>query len=846
MPSLLLPLLHPPALAAPPLLVPGGELVAGEEALVEWFAPRLAAETRLQVVVKGGSAGTVERRADGRLRVPVRPDAPGEVVLELRLGASGGKEAERYVLPVRPSMSAGLVVTGRSGALPARVLAGEGPLDLRVRPAGEDPRRPDQRRLAQRALLGRWEAAVPDAEGWSARYTPPARLDAPAFEVLAFTDLGAPGASFGHLVLPLAARTELRLPAEPGASCALVVAGERFAPDAARPDGELLFTIDLPPGQPRGELLCQQQGQAQRRTVDLPSGQRPTLALLPTLPVVPSGGSLPLQLVVLDALGQPQTSGPLPTLQASAGTVEDGRWQGDGLASIRWTAPGSAGRVRLVASWLDARAEIEVEVVERAVPPRPVDPRPPLVAGKRDTPLTLGDGRATAVLSDAWTVRGRPDGPVLALRPASGRQGGSLSLVGALPASAGGLAAVVGWAETPVLGPGVREPVGVLLATVDPLGLPVAGVDLRLSVEGGKAPSSVRTDAQGRARIAVQPERDGLLVLRAEGGGLRVAVPVLVGLAEAPLLDPPGGGTADELRLREIARAWAPAVLIQAPGGPVRHLVPPPSEVPAPRIASPDPRRPRLTQRLEALVRPPAGPSEEPDPEQSTRQAAAIDISWATVPHSYGSRSSGLHGIPSRVKADQGDLLRGRPIGAPALIARLELPAWKALAWESRLAGRYEGYLVRETAFTRLDVQGSSGLKWRLLDEGPGQPFLLAQAEYARVPIFTYATFREEDPDKSTGARMLVASVPGARLGGGLELDLGALDLRLEGSETMAPWPVHTRGELDIAIQLARRVAIRAGLELGFRSMRFDLGEERVRVTDQQHAISLGLRVRPR
>ncbi len=749
------------AAAAPPVLLPGGELVAGEAGLVDLWAPELPTDTTIRARASGGQAGPVERLADGRIRVAVQPSTAGRFELFLALSGPGGKESGRYAFEVQPPMAGGLSIEAR----PLETPVGGAPVELLVRPQAADRRAPGERRLLIQTSAGRVEGPQAADKGWTLRFTPPDRLAEPLFAIVTVADAAAPGATPGWVAIPVATPTTLRFPFEAGASCALLVGEQRFGPVSSDEEGKLSFALTLPPGHARGELECQHQGQSLRRTVALPSGKEPTLAVLPLPARVPAGASLSLNMVVLEADGTPRMAGTAPSIEASSGRVEESKLVGSGLATARWTAPDSPGVVTLKANLLGGQAQARVEVVAASA-----------------------SGQAT----------------------------------GQAPA------AILGWTSTPILPAGHRAPVAASVLVVDELGLPVPGLTLELSAEKAKVAASVRTDAQGRGRVQLSPLEDGVVVLNMSLGGVRSAMSILVGQGGEALSDAPATGTLRDQALRERARAAASGEALP----------------PLPSPTAPTARTARQAAGFEQDEKERRGLST--DSEQAAEPGArsrkpTLAVSAATVPHSYGSTSSGLHGLPSEIKADQGDLLRGKPVGAPAGLIRFSLPLVKSVAWDTRLAARYEGYVVRETAFTRLDLQGASGLRFGMASESQGRPYLLAQAEYSRVPIFTFARFREEDPDKATGARMLVTSVLGARLGGGVELDFGPLLLRLEGSETLAPWPVHTRGEADLSWRLTESLALRTGLELGFRSMRFDLGEDRVRVTDQQHALSLGM-----
>jgi hypothetical protein len=681
--------------------------------------------------------------------------------------------------------------------------------------------------------------------GWTVRWTPPATLPEPTYAVLGFADGAAPAGMPGWAAVPVRVDTPLRFEVEPGASCTLV-AGEERASATADASGALAVRIGLHPAVARGELQCTVQGRAFSRAVSLPAGQHPWLGWLPLPGRVTAGASVPLQVVVVEDDGTPRLDGTMPSVQASGGVVGPLRLVGNGLAAGSWTAPSQPGSVRLIASLLGQQVEATIEVVAEL--PRGMAVAEPAVLGDgaRDSKLAVSGLVPLSVLGEGAALRGRvssdASGATASVRMDSGRRSATVALAPTLPQSGMVPAALVGWADTPTVPAGHREPVGLILAVVDTMGLPVAGLTLELSATGGTVAPSARTDSNGLARVSLTPTSDGLLVVHARAAGLEGSVPVLVGLADGPLADAPGSGP-DRTRIqRERLRAAVPTVLLARHGQPVGQLpgsargaILPPADIATAATAA-EAAGQALAAQAEAVAR------SKPPKEARDEAWARFAVVAATVPHSYRLTSDGDEGLPAEVVADQGDLLRGQVAGAPAVHLRaVVLPPDLPLGFDARLQGRYEGYVVNDEAFTRLDLQGVAGVRVPLPPTGMARPYLLGQFEYSRVPVFTYADFREENPDKATGARILTAGVPGARLGGGVGLVLGDLLVELEGTETLSPWPVHTRAEVGAEYALAPLVGLRAGLELGFRSFRFDLDPAEARVTDQQHAMSVGL-----
>ncbi|MCK6502653.1 hypothetical protein L6R53_04535 [Myxococcota bacterium] len=831
-----------PALAADPLLLPGAPLQAGQPGTVELWAPDLPSDARLKAHAAGARVGAVERLDDGRLRVPVEPGQAGPLALALQVRGPEGKEESTFEVPVVAAFEGGL----RATPAQARVVLGRDKLlELAIEPARASAQPPAERRLVVHGSVGRMDAPRSTGSGWTVRWTPPPTLAEPTFAVLGFADGAAPAGMPGWAAVPVLVETPLRFDVEPGAQCSLR-AGEESAAAIADPEGSLALRIALHPAVARGELQCTVDGRAFTRAVSLPAGQHPWLGWQPLPPRVTAGASIPLQVVVVEDDGSPRLAGTMPTVTASAGVVGPLQLVGHGLAAGTWTAPAQPGSVRLAARLLGQEVEATIEVVAELPRGSAVAEPPILGDGARDARLAVSGLVPHSVLGQGAALRGRvasdAGGATATVRMDAGRRSATVVLAPELPQSGLVPAAVVGWADTPTLPAGHREPVGLVLAVVDTMGLPVPGVTLALSATGGTVAASTRTDSAGLARVALAPVSDGLLVVHATAAGLQGSVPVLVGLADGALADAPGSGPDRTRILRERLRAALPTVLLARHGQAVGQLpltsrgaILPPAD-PATASSAAEAAGQALAAQAEAVARtrPPRPAREE--------AWARFAVAAATVPHSYRLTSDGDEGLPAEVVADQGDLLRGQVAGAPALHLRAVVqPADLPLGFDARLQGRYEGYVVNDEGFTRLDLQGAAGLRVPLPPTGIARPYLLGQFEYSRVPVFTYADFREENPDKATGARLLTAGVPGARLGGGVGLVLGDLLVEVEGTETLAPWPVQTRAEVGAEYALAPLVGLRAGLELGFRSFRFDLDPAEARVTDQQHALSFGL-----
>jgi len=846
-------LLAPAAHAAQALLLPGAPLVAGEPGTVELWVPDLPPGARVVAHAPQARVGQVKRLDDGRLLVPFTPaaTAAGDLPLELRLSGPAGKEQQTVAVPVTRATTGGLSLQASVEEL---ILGDRGPVQVDSQAAGSSPQPLAERHLLVQPSLGRLDAPAPSETGWTVHWTPPTSLPGPAWALLAVADASAPGAVPGWLALPLTVPTPVSFDVSPGTRCQLLAGPHLVGPKVADSQGHIAFTVPLHPSVARGTLSCVLGTRAFDRAVGLPAGRDPWIGWLPLPERVPAGATIPVQAVVVESDGNPRAAGTAPRLSATSGAASSLQIVGPGLARGTWTAPLEPGPVELRLDLLGQQARITVQVVpDLPVVSVALDPAV-LAAGERDAHLVISGATPVAVQIEGGALRGRiasgEGGATATARLDRAAAFATATVQPKLSTSALVPACVLAWADTPTLPAGSRQDVGVTLAAVDALGLPVPGVLLALQAEGGTAADSVRTDGQGLARVRLRPSADGLAVLRARTAGLEGDATVLVGLAPGPLSTAPGSGSDRERLLRERLRAAVPT-LVLAPAGTVAGQTAAPavhSPLPSPASASAQAARdaagPALARQAVIEGHP---PKVRTPPEERGPAWAQLIASVAMVPHAYTETSTGLYGLPARVRADQGNLFAARPAGAPGLDVRVLLspPSWPVSA-DLRMAGRYEGYVVNERAFTRVDLQGAAGVRMPFARASRLQPYALGQAEYFRVPIFSYDSFRAENPDKATGARMKTGGVLGARLGAGAELRHGRLGLQGEASETLSPWPVNTRGQLSATFDLGATVSLRAAAELSFRTMTFDLTADRAHIFDQQHALSLGLVVRLR
>ncbi|MCB9778392.1 MAG: hypothetical protein H6742_07510 [Alphaproteobacteria bacterium] len=447
---------------------------------------------------------------------------------------------------------------------------------------------------------------------------------------------------------------------------------------------------------------------------------------------------------------------------------------------------------------------------------------------------SVGEGRwrGPGVAEFAWTPPAAP-GPVELTATLRDRSAVLRTEVVADPptgTSSLPAARLVAWSDSP------RTPSNTAVAWVaalDANGLPVPRTALALSTDGAsqKGKATVLTNSQGLARVDLTLD-DGVGVssLTATAAGLRASAPVL----RTPAAGPDPVGTLDDLD-----RAWT-AVARGSLGGQ--------GAAPWPSLPSPSDDDVAVAGLADAAaLAVDEGPAAaRPSAERSVLEQprARISLSIATVPHTYHQTSQDDGGMVNDAQSAQGDLLAFDPLGAPALDLRARFQFWKAPLWvDGRVQGRGERYQVQGATYERLDAQAALGLRVTVVDIDSLELSLLAQAEYFRVPLFQYESFRADDPDKAVGAVLFGTDVFGGRTGLATRQQWGIVGLEVEATETFAPYPVHTRVGAGVDFEVADMVALRAGLDLGFRHLTFDLDSDVAKIRDQQHMGSVGITV---
>jgi hypothetical protein len=277
--------------------------------------------------------------------------------------------------PLRSALASAVLALATSAARAAPVVEAEpsrvvlGPkarVEITVRNAG-----PMLRGVASAGTL------APGTEAEGVRrfiWTPAPDARAPMLVLLAFWDVEAPTLSdVTVLGLPCAGRTELAIDTEPGAKVTVEVAGTRFGPRKADPQGRLRVPVEVPPNIHEARVVAELSDQSKVRVLPLTTIASPwLLAFAPEQ----SLDHRPVRalLVVPDTEESPGTE------VVAEGARVDLEQQAPRRLLVRLTPSASAQRIPVAARTLDGtvRAIATLEVTHPVPAAAPVTPaRPP-------------------------------------------------------------------------------------------------------------------------------------------------------------------------------------------------------------------------------------------------------------------------------------------------------------------------------------------------------------------------------------------------------------------------------------------------------------------------------------
>lgn len=387
-----------------------------------------------------------------------------------------------------------------------------------------------------RANVGRVEALARTGPGtYRARYVLPETRYPEVAVLVALSAWPHPQSihgAYGRLLVPLAAAVDLPGFTEKDAEISIDIAGQRFGPARAGPDGRFRLPVIVPPGHRFGQgQVTDTAGNVRRTPIDLLLPPTDGLACVLNPPRLPADGVARARVLCAtsDPLGRPVQDARV-TAQARHGTLEGPRRAEGGLLEWIYTAPrGLRPEPELIeAKWpqpeRNSREALSLQLLQGPVAQAGLGAFNGVVHYGGEVPVTveakdaLGLARPGAVV--VFSASEGTFSPVRETRP------GFSTSTWTLPPSGEAREARV-WGR--VFGPTGSEPArlsvwvaqGVLSASVSDLaGLPVPGQPLRV---GG---SEFVTGADGTVRLG--PVRPGAVeVVHAVWSGLRRTVYVL-------------------------------------------------------------------------------------------------------------------------------------------------------------------------------------------------------------------------------------------------------------------------------------------------------------------------------
>jgi hypothetical protein len=192
---------------------------------------------------------------------------------------------------------------------------------------------------------------------WAGRYVPykASERSFPQIAIISVWDANNPGGSQDFEVLPLVGRVTFPVKTGiPGARVVFEVAGKTFPQVTADGTGQALVPITVPPGVSKAKVeLIQPSGARSNQTIDLkvPAFGRIGLGGLPDFLPADGKSTARVRVMIVDSKGRP-ASGEKVLLEASAGTISEARFLGDGIYEAKFTAPllNAAGATTIKAS----------------------------------------------------------------------------------------------------------------------------------------------------------------------------------------------------------------------------------------------------------------------------------------------------------------------------------------------------------------------------------------------------------------------------------------------------------------------------------------------------------------
>lgn len=814
---------------------------------------------KVKVKADRGRVGTITPVAGGALIEFIPPTVGETTEMALQVQVRGSAVSEDIVgkVTVVPPFAGGFRFT-----FDPAIGTAKDATTIKVAPATRSAQPDAQRRLRIAVSAGTVTELVPSGDGaFVARYTPPANLAEPLSVMVGVADLAAPWDTLGSSLLPITVERDVTLDVAPDSNNVLKVGAREFGPVKASPAGKATFRMPLHPTLVTGVLTTVKiDGAREVRNVDLPVKVGPSVLIAPLPANVPAGQALPVTIFCAAKDATPCAPETV-TLAASIGTVSSATALQPGVLRATWTLP-ATGTGTVTATVGDGKATANVTVIGAPVAMTLSANPPELAAGKKDFTVTahVKDTNGTGVVgrppmftAEGATPSGKPkdngDGSyTLAFKATADRA----AVRASPPLQASGLPArrLVAWPDRAAVWADGRQTVMVTVVAEDALGLPVPNVDLTLSVPqgDGSVPPSVKTGADGAARVAYRVgNAAGPVSIVAKGAGLEAA---------ATLWQAAPGGAAPEVRptgsqphLDALAR-WQAAM-------PVTHLEPQAVAVvaaPAPTpVAAPPPVAPTAAPPTMAAPPPmaatpttmtPSGPSASPTTAKAPRAPSEghplrVRGRLVDAPFRYESELDGEAAEFAPAASFKTSPYFGA-VGGDASAEAWFGPNGGVIGAEARVLA--VGYALRmgEEDFRHIGTDISVGGRYRKqLTDGVWAWGGLGFQRTGAI-LFGYA-----DSARTT-AKLVDFPLNGGRLSGGARFERDLLLIEAQVSETFAPFPVLTRGDLLVDIPTGSELlALHVGLGLSARHMTFGIDDGKMKVRQAGWDVGAGVTLVP-
>jgi len=533
-----------------------------------------------------------DRVASGeQLRLKVK--LPSGVSLEGRfpitLASSGRAQIntsaspESITLTVDPSSTLNFTIRDRSGAPVTDI-------DLRAK-----------------ANIGSIEDLHATGPGvWAGRYVPHKASERPFPQVaiISVWDASNPGGSQNFQVLPLVGRVTFPVnTGTPGAKVVFEVGSKTFPQATADGNGQALVPITVPPGIATAKVeLIQPGGSRSNQSIDLmvPPFGRIGLGGLPDFLPADGSSATRVRMMVVDKNGRP-ASGESVLLEASAGTVSEVRFIGDGIYEARFTAPllTAASSATLKASIKGEAGHSQVSAKIGLELPGPTsitlnaDPTELTSSTKRSKLSGQISGPDGTPAGKLYSVELRTaSGPLRKVTQGSGSFSADLAVdwkqktrVQAIARMRGSKQAMQHLLLLPMEDAVVtnqKTPITVL--SLDRYGNPVSSVAVNCSATGGgSVTSSGQTDAFGMTTVVFTASAlGGFATVSCEGAGISYTAPLWQTPDPMPNLSfPIAGGQSQGSLLARWSKLRAHVDLAQAKSAPVAAVTPKEESSPA-------------------------------------------------------------------------------------------------------------------------------------------------------------------------------------------------------------------------------------------------------------------------